>query len=102
MAKGGDVVAGGKILHHLNVGHQTRAGEDTLEQIVAEQGVFRHAALQGRLEGVDIIDALAGIRAFAKQVLIDVRHRRRVGIDAAGVRKHVQKERALASDRQRR
>ena len=35
-----DVVAGGKLLDHLDVGGQPGAGEDALEQIVAEQRRF--------------------------------------------------------------
>ena len=39
------------------------------------------------LEGVDVVDALAGVGAFAEQVLVDVGDRGRVRIDAAGPEK---------------
>ena len=85
VAKRGDVVPGGEILHHLHIGNQAGAGEDALEQIVAEQGVLRNAALQRRLERINIVDALAGVGAFAEQVLIDVGHGGGVGVDAPRV-----------------
>ena len=85
MAKGGHVVTGGKVLDHLDVGNQTGAGEDSLEQIVAEHGALRNAPVQRRLERVDIVDALAGVGAFAEQVLVHVRHSGGVRIDPARV-----------------
>ena len=102
LAFGGDVVAGRKFLDHLDVGSQSGAGEDALEQIVAEHGVVRHPAGERGLEGIDVVDALAGVGAFAEQVLVDVGDRRRIGIDAAGRRRTPLVQRAVAADRQRR
>ena len=56
---------------------------------------------RARLEGVDVVDALSGVRALAEQVLIDVRDRRRVGIDSAVARKDALEQRAFGADRQR-
>ncbi len=72
------------------------------EEVVAEQRVLRHAAGERRLEGVDVVDALAGVGALAEQILVDVGDRRRVGIDAARRGEDALEERALAADRQRR
>ena len=58
--------------------------------------------VERRLEGVDVVDALAGVGAFAEQVLVDVGDGRGVGIDAAGPENDALEERALAPDRQRR
>ncbi len=66
VAHGGDVVATREILHHLHVGGQARPGEHPLEQVVAQKGLLRHAPIQGALEGVDVIDALAGIGPLAE------------------------------------
>ncbi len=101
LALGGDVVAGGKLLDHLDIGGEAGAGEDAFEQIVAEQRVLRHAAGERRLEGIDVVDALAGVGALAEQVLVDVGDRRRVGIDAAGAGEDPLIERSFAPDRQR-
>ena len=84
LALGGDVVAGRELLDDLDVGREARAGEDAFEEIVAEQGVLRHAPGERRLEGIDVVDALAGVGALAEQVLVDVGDRRRIGVDAAG------------------
>ena len=72
MAKRSDIVAAWKIFNDLHVRGQTGAGEDPLKQIVAEQRGLRHTPGQGGLEGVDVIDALAGVGPLAKQVLVDV------------------------------
>jgi hypothetical protein len=81
LPQGGDVVAGGKILDHLDVRDQTSAGKGSLEQIMAEHGVVRHPPRQRPGKGIDIIDALAGVRSLVEQVLIDIRNCRRIGID---------------------
>ena len=81
---------------------QARAGEHALEQIVAQHRVVGHAALQRGLEGVDVVDALAGVGALAEQVLVDVGDRRRVGIDAAVAGEDALEQRAFRADRQRR
>ena len=96
MAQRGDVVASGKFLDDLDVGGETGAGEDALEQIVAEQRRVRHPAGERRLEGVDVVDALAGIGAFAEQILIDVGNGRGVGIDAAHAGKDALEQRTFA------
>ena len=66
VTRGGDVVAGGELLDDLNIGGETGAGEHTFEQIVAEERRVRNPPGESRFESVDIIDALAGIGAFAK------------------------------------
>ena len=52
------------------------------EQVVAEQRVLRHASRQRRHERVDVVDALADVAALVEEILIHVRHRGRVRIDA--------------------
>ena len=84
LALGADVVARGKLFDDLNVRGQPRPCKDPLEQVMTQMAVLRHPSCQCRSEGIDVIDALAGERAFAKQILIDVRHRCRIGIHAAG------------------
>ena len=65
LAQRGDVVARREILDHFDVGGETGAREDAFEQIVREQRALRHAPGERGLEGVDVVDALAGERAFA-------------------------------------
>ena len=72
------------------------AGEDPLEEVVAQEGVLRHAAGQGRLEGVDVIDALAGVRAFAEEILVDVGDCGGIGIDPGRTGEDPLEERPVA------
>ena len=70
------------VVDDFDVGDERGPRVDALEQIVREQRVLRHAAVERRHEGVDVVEALAGEDAFAEQILIHVRHRGRVRIDA--------------------
>jgi len=82
LARGGGHVLGGRGLEELDVGHEAGAGEQGLEQVVAQQRVVGHAPRERRLEGVDVVDALAGIGALPEEILVDIRHGRRVRVDA--------------------
>ena len=75
-------VAGRVFLEQLHVAEQARACVATLDQVVAEDAVFRKAAIQRALERVDRVNALADERALAEHVLIDVRNHLRVRVDA--------------------
>ena len=48
---------------------------DALEQVMAEQPVFRDAVFQTLLKSIDIIDTFPDIVAFTKEILINVRDR---------------------------
>ena len=75
------------VVHDLDVGHERRARVESLEQIVRQQRVLRHAPLERRRERIDVVQSLAGEDAFAEQILVDVGDGGRVRIDAgvAGV-----------------
>ena len=77
-----DLVVRRELLEELDVGDQARPREDPLEQVVAQERILGDAALQRRLKCLDVVDALAGVRALAEQVLVDIGGRRRIGIDA--------------------
>ena len=102
VAPRGDVVAGGEVLDDLDVGGETGAGEDALEQIVAEQGRVRHAVGERGLEGIDVVDALAGIGAFAEQILVNVGDGGGIRVDAVHAGEDALEQGTLAADRQRR
>ena len=55
---------------------------------------------QRGLERIHVVDALAGIGAFAEQILIHVGHRRGIRIDAAHAGEDALEQRAFAADRQ--
>ena len=100
VAQGGDVVAGGELLDHLDVGGETGAREHALEQIVAQQRRIRNTAGERGLKGVDLVDALAGIGAFAEHILVHVGHGGGIRVDAAHAGEDALEQRALAADRQ--
>ncbi len=102
VARNVDIVAGRIIFHHLDIADQRGAGIAAFQKVVAEERVFRHAALERRLEGVDVVKALAGEGAFAKQVLIGVGHGKDIRIDAAIDREDALQERRFVAGRQRR
>ena len=60
LAPGVGVVRRREIVEQLDVGHQAAAGVIALDQVVAEDVVFGEGAAGGRLEGVHVVDALAG------------------------------------------
>src|SRR5205814_1357845 len=72
--RGSYVVSRRKLLNDLDVGNKTGARKYPFEQIVAEQRVLGYTAGQRGVEGVDVIDALAGIRTLTEQILVDVGH----------------------------
>ena len=88
LARGDDVIAIGCGFDHLDVGSDGRARKQALEQVVTQYRVLGYAALQRGLEGVDVIQPLAGVGALATQILVHVRDCERVRIDAGGPGQH--------------
>ena len=70
------------LFDEIDIGHQRRARIAAFQQVVTEDEVFRKTSIDGLAKGVHIVDALADEGAFAEQILIDIRHFARVGIDA--------------------
>ncbi len=100
VAPRGNVVAGGEFLDHLDIGRKTSACKDAFEQIVAEQCAIGHPAGKRGLEGIDFVDALAGVRAFTDQILVHVGRGGGIRVDAIHAGKDTLKEGTLATDRQ--
>ena len=94
------IIAGGEFLHDLDIGSQTGAGENALEQIMAEQGGVGDAPGQRGLEGIDVVDPLAGVGSLTEEVLVDVGDRQRIGVDAAEAGEDALEHRALGADGQ--
>ena len=74
--------SGRVILVEHNIAHQGGAAVDALEEIVAQQMIFRDASGQGAVEGVHIVDAFAHVDALTEEILVDVGDGQRVKIDA--------------------
>ena len=73
---------------------ERRARVEALEQVVRQERVLGHAPVERRAERVDVDQPLAGEDALAEQVLVGVRDRGRVGVDAGVARVEPREERA--------
>ena len=94
----GDVVPRRKFFDDFDIGDESGACERSFEQIVTEQRPLRYAIRQRRLERIDVVDAFACVRAFAKQILIDVGDGGVVRIDARHAGENALEDRPFATD----
>ena len=99
LARSGHVIARRKLLDDLDIGSQAGASECPLEKVVTEKRALRHAAVKRSFKRIQIVDALAGIGAFAEEILVHVGHGRGVRIDAAHAGEDALEQRALAAER---
>ena len=76
------IVARRMFLIEFHVANQRGPGMARLQQVVAQDGVFRKAPLHGPLEGIHIIDPLADERTFPENILIHIRNLPRVRINS--------------------
>ncbi|MCY1211352.1 hypothetical protein D9M72_230630 [compost metagenome] len=74
-------VARRELLVELHVAEQPGACEAALDQVMAEDAVIGEVAVEGLLEGIYRIDALADERALLEQVLVHIRHGTGIGVD---------------------
>src|SRR5512138_2964457 len=74
------------LVDQFDVGDERNTGMQTFEQVVREQCVLRDGVRERGRERIDGVQALPREDAFAEYVLIGVRHRRRIGIDAGMAR----------------
>lgn len=72
LAFASDIVARWNFFDDLDIRGETGTREDAFKQIMAEQRILRHSAEERCLEHIDVVDPFAGIRTFAKEILIDV------------------------------
>ena len=82
------------VVDDFHVGDERGPRVESFEEIVRQQRVVRHAPIEHRAEGVDFVQALAGEDALVKEVLIDVRDRGRIRIDAGVARVRAREGRA--------
>ena len=99
---GADQVVRRVFVEQRDIGHEARSGEDSFEQVVTQQGVLRHRPVHRRVEGIDVVDPLAGEAALLEEVLVDVGDGRRVGIDAGRSAEDALERRTLVLRWQRR
>ena len=98
LACGSDVVARREFLDDLDIGNQTGARKDSLEEIMAEQRAVGYTTGERGLKGIHIVDALAGVRTLTEEILVDIRHGGGIRIDTARAREDALKERTFAAD----
>ena len=87
-------VVRGIVVHQVDVGAQSGARVQALEEVVAEQRVLGDPPGERRLERVDVVDALADVAALVEQVLVHVGHRGGVRIEADVAREDLCERRA--------
>ena len=76
------MIARRKFFKKLHVADERRAGIASFQQIVAQNPVLRKFSADRIFKGIHIVDAFADERAFAKNILIDIGHCSRVGINS--------------------
>ena len=74
------------VIIDVDVGDQAGAGEVAFDQIVRQQPILGEPPVGCLLEGVDLVNPLAGEAPLAVEVLIHIGHRRGVGVDARNPR----------------
>ncbi len=100
--RGGHVGMKRRVFNQRDVGHCGAARNRAFQQVVAEHAVVRQPASQHRLQRLHVEQALAGVGAFAEQVLIDIGTGGAVDVDAALPGKQPVKQCDLARGGQRR
>ena len=83
LAHGVGVVVRGIVIEKFDVADQGGAREDRFKQIVAQQGLFGNASVEGPLKSINFVQTLARVNAFAEKILINVRSRRGIRIDSS-------------------
>ena len=74
-------VVPGKTFEQDDIAGQTNPAMDTLEEVMAENGIFGHAPGNAAMESMEVVNALADENSSTKQVLIDVRDSPAVNVD---------------------
>src|SRR5688572_27059006 len=72
-------------VEQLDVGDRADTGETPLDQIVAQNMIGRKRVLRCGGKRVDVVNAFAGITAFAEQILVNVRNGSAVRVKSAAV-----------------
>src|SRR3569623_369885 len=89
-----DGVSRRMVLDEIDIIHQRRPRITAFQEVVAQNEIFGHAPVHRLTKGVDVVNALADEAAFAEQILVDVRHFARIGIDNHFAREQSRKARA--------
>ena len=97
----GHVGVGGCVFDQGHVADRGAACQCAFQQVVAQHLFGRQALRQQRVHGVHVEQALAREGAFAEQVLVDLRARHAVGVDAPLAAEQPVKGRHGAGARQR-
>ena len=81
-ARGGHISVEGRVFDQRDIGDSSATQQRTFEQIVAEHAPLGQAPGQHRVHGLNVQQSLATERAFVEYVLVHLRARGAVGVDA--------------------
>ncbi len=81
-----DLVVRGELLEEIHIGQKRCTCKQALEQVMAEECVLGDPSFQGRLERIDVVDPLSGVRSLLEEVLIHIGDCGCVGVHSTGPR----------------
>ncbi len=87
------LVALREIIEQFDIAGQPDPHMGTFDQIVAQHPPFRKSLRQQPAEGMNVVDSLALVGAFAAQVLVDIGDRLGIGVDTDGIGKQPAEDR---------
>src|SRR6185295_5967683 len=97
LARGVDAGVAREVLEQHDVGGERDASEAALEEIVRQQTVLGHPSGERVLEGVDVVDSLAGVGTLVEEILVDVRYRSGIRVETGRSGEQPLVERLLAA-----
>ena len=95
LARGERQVVRRVVVDEVDIRAQTGACVEPFEQIVAEQVVLWNPVRERGVEDVHVVDAFPDVAAFVKKILVNVRNRRRVRVEADVAGEHARKRRPV-------
>jgi hypothetical protein len=84
-----------EILEHFRIRHERGPRERALEQVMTQQRVLGDTVAEHLFERIDVVQALAGEDRLPEEVLVDVRDRPGIRIEAAAARVDLLVERVV-------
>src|SRR5208283_3631116 len=95
-----NIITRRKFLNNLDIGDQPGPGENSLQEIVAQNGVIGYTSIEGGFEYVHVVNSFSAVGTFSEEILIHIGNNKRVRINPARSGEDVLKIRACVTRRQ--